>query len=178
MLSDTDILTIAKQMNIDKHIHGCHYKDELLKMKFKPNMSYIINLEDTDFSGFGSHYTLLTSMTNKRTNKLEYFYFDSTSGSPPQEVLLFTKQPYIPFNVKMIQSPRTNESCGYFCLAMIYTMHQFPYTFGEIYADATVFLEMFEDLNNKQDDLRNEFILQQFFNEKTNVEKKYVNHID
>ena len=76
MLSDTDILTIAKQMNIDKHIHGCHYKDELLKMNFKPNMSYIINLEDTDFSGFGSHYTLLTSMTNKRTNKLEYFYFE------------------------------------------------------------------------------------------------------
>jgi hypothetical protein len=52
-------------------------------MEFKPNMSYIINLEDTDLPGFGSRYTLLTSMINKRTNKLVYFYFDSTSGSPP-----------------------------------------------------------------------------------------------
>ena len=178
MLSDTDIMTIAKQMNNDQLINGCHYKNELLKMKFKPNMSYILNLEDENFEGFGSHFTLLTSKTNKRTNKLEYFYFDSTSGSPPKEALLFTKQSFIPYNTKMIQSPRTNESCGYICLAMIYTMHNFPHPFGEIYADALVFLEMFEDLNEKQDDLRNEFILQQFFQKKTSVDDEYVKKID
>ena len=61
---------------------------------------------------------------------------------------------------------------------MIYTMHNFPHPFGEIYADALVFLEMFEDLNEKQDDLRNEFILQQFFQKKTSVDDEYVRKID
>lgn len=178
MLTDTDIFNISRQMGIQDKLHSCVYKDELLTMKFKPDMCYIINLEDEDFEGFGSHYTLVGSMTNKRTKKLEYFYFDSTSGSPPKEVLVFTKQPYIPFSSKMIQSPRTNESCGYFCLALMYVMYKFPENFGEIYAYATMFLEMFEDLNNKKDDLRNEFILQQFFKERTPVDKEYINHID
>ena len=178
MLSDKDLLTIANQMGINNHITACIYKNELLKQKIKPDTSYIINLEDENFEGFGSHYTLLTSMTNKRTGILEWFYFDSTSGSPPKEVLIATKQHFVPYNTKMIQSPRTNESCGYFCLGMLYTIHKFPYTFGEIYADAIVFLEMFEDLNEKKDDLRNEFILQQFFQNKTDVDKKFVENIE
>ena len=175
MLSDKEIYDIADQMNITC-LQGCFYKDKLKYERFQPNKGYIINLQNSQ-DGNGTHFTLLYSQKNMHTNHVEYFYFDSTSGSVPEEVKSWTKQCKIPYNNKNIQGIYYNSSCGWFCLACLYMLSTYKNRLHDLYMDAEYFLGLFhDDLNQKFDLFNNEKILKRFF-QHLNVKESLIKRI-
>ena len=178
MLSDKDIFQLHKQMCIKTPLM-CLYKDHLVKEVYTPNTAYIINLADERDDNFGTHYTLLYSKRNKHKNDtLEHIYFDSYGFSCPNEVLEFINQPKIPYCDKNIQGKFQN-SCGFMCLAYLYYITTFESRIDDLYLDTEMFLDLFDDTNEKIDTLHNEMMLKEFF--KTipkNIDEKYINHID
>jgi hypothetical protein len=169
MLSDTEIHHIADKMGI-KCLEGCYYKDDL-PAKFETNKAYIINLQDSTDEGNGTHFTCLYSQKNLKEGNIDYIYMDSTGISPPNEVLQFTNQPKIPYNTKNFQGSN-NQFCGWACVAFIYYLTTFPNRTKHLYADTENFLFLFDDdLNDKIDLFKNEYILSQFFKEDPKLEK-------
>jgi hypothetical protein len=57
--------------------------------------------------------------------------------------------------------------CGFFCLAFIYFLSISKYRTGNLINDASIFLDLFEDLDKVNDVYKNEFILSLFFTDKT-----------
>ena len=177
MLTDHQIYQIADKMQI-KCLDGCYYKDTLKYQSFQPNRGYIINLQDSTDDGNGTHYTLLYSQTNLHDNTVDFFYFDSTSGMPPEEVKAWTKQGKIPYNNKNVQGIYYNSSCGFWCLACLYMLSTYPFRLKHLFSDAEYFLQIFQDNLNKQYDMtRNEITLREFFAQ-LHVGKDIVNMID
>jgi len=159
-LTDIQIRDLAKRMNVP--LVFCGFKDEL-KGKLKYNKSYIINMENEfDKDGernSGSHYTCF--QVNKYPNgKCEGVYFDSFGQPPPKIVEQFAGK--LPYCDKDIQS-LMNSACGWYCLAFLHFINASPYKAGHIYTDASVFTDMFDDLNKSTDHLKNEYILKHFF---------------
>jgi hypothetical protein len=177
MLSDVDINVLADKMRID-NLAGCFYKSQLKKMKFKPDVAYIINLEDEDEIGHGTHFTCLVSQTNPSTKELEYFYFDSVGAIAPKEVYQFTQQKNIPYSDSQLQGILSNESCGYWCLALLYMLNVYPLRSNKLYENATFFINLFDNLYDKSDVFKNEYMLKSFFNSINEVPKSYVKHIN
>lgn len=176
MLSDVDVYRIADQMRMKVPI-SCYYKDQLKTTQFKPNKGYIINLASETDDNFGTHYVLLTSKYNK-DDRLEYFYFDSEGANCPLEVLEFTQQIKIPYSDKPIQG-KFNNSCGFYCLAMLYYLTTFQNRTNDLYIDACMFLDLFDDTQEKVDTLHNELMLKEFFKEMPkNVDAQFIKHID
>ena len=56
--------------------------------------------------------------------------------------------------------------CGFFCLAFIYFLTVSKFRTKNIINDASVFLDLFEDLDLVNDVYKNEFILSLFFTDK------------
>jgi hypothetical protein len=160
MLSNFDIDELVKKMGIS-NFKGCFYKDTLKKIQ--PNSSYIINLNsELDEKGNrngGSHWVALHTDDMKRA-----IYFDSYGEAEPNEIrnLLKSNQYKIGHSTKNIQSLMSNL-CGFFCLAFIYFLSVSKYRTGNIINDASIFLDLFEDLDKVDDVYKNEFILSLFF---------------
>jgi hypothetical protein len=163
MLSNYDIDDLIKKMSIP-NFKGCFYKDTLKKIQ--PNSSYILNLNsEFDTEGKrnnGSHWTaLVTDDMNKA------LYFDSYGQACPNEIRSLAKssQYKLGHTTKNIQSLMSNL-CGFFCLAFINFLTVSKFKTGRIMNDASVFLDLFEDLDLVDDVYKNEWILSLFFTQK------------
>ena len=165
MLTDIQIKELCKKMEIP--LEGVYFKDQLPK-KIKPNMAYIINMENAlDENGRpndGSHWTCL--QVNKYPNdKVEPFYFDSYGAPPPENVknvVLDTFGQKLPFSKRDIQS-LMNNACGFYCCGLLHFINASKYRTGNFYEDIENFLCMFDDLNESVDWKKNEYILKHFF---------------
>jgi len=68
----------------------------------------------------------------------------------------------MPYQKKDLQSI-VAEVCGYYCLALLHFVNASPARSGHLYSDCEFFIDLFEDLNESKDHLKNEWILRQFF---------------
>ena len=184
MLSNFDIDALVVKLNIP-NFKGCFYKDTLKKIE--PSSSYIINLNsefnEKDERNAGSHWVaLLTDDLQKA------IYFDSYGEKEPNKIknLLKCNQYKIAHTSKNIQSLMSNL-CGFFCLAFIYFLTISKHRTKNIINDASIFLDLFEDLDLVDDIYKNEFILSLFFTSKeskkllfdnNNIGMNKVNKID
>jgi hypothetical protein len=91
-------------------------------------------------------------------------YFDSYGENAPNEIrnLLKSNQYKMGHTSKNIQSLMSNL-CGFFCLAFIYFLNVSKFRTNNIINDASIFLDLFEDLDKIDDVYKNEFILSLFF---------------
>jgi hypothetical protein len=165
MLSDTQIENLAKRMDIP--FAGVYFKDELPK-KLQMNKGYIINMENAfDENGKqndGSHFVALQLRTYPSgiTNGL---YFDPFGIASPKEVDEAVKRTIghdVPHTTKDVQS-LMNGACGYYCLAWLHFTMASQYRAKELYHDTTIFLDLFDDLNESCDFKKNEWVLKNFF---------------
>ena len=165
MLSNVQVKNLATRMGI--RLEGVYFKSQLKEMKMKPNVAYIINLEDEfDEDGNpndGSHYTcFLYNKYPKKDCRDDFAYFDSYGIAPPDEVLEFCGVKEMPYNIVDIQS-LMNNACGFYCLAFLYYINVFPGRTMDFYRDCEHFTSLFNDLNSTNDWKQNEFILKMFF---------------
>jgi hypothetical protein len=163
MLSNYDLEELVIKMGI-KNFKGCFYKDTLKTIE--ASTSYIINL-NSEFNeknerNAGSHWVAL--MTDDLQKAI---YFDSYGEKEPNEIknLLKSNQYKIAHTTKNIQSLMSNL-CGFFCLAFIYFLSVSKYRTKNIINDASIFLDLYEDLDLISDIYKNEFILSLFFTDK------------
>jgi hypothetical protein len=163
MLSNFDISELVVKMAIP-NFKGCFYKDTLKKIE--PSSSYIINLNsefnEKDERNAGSHWVALLTDDLKKA-----IYFDSYGEKEPNEIknLLKCNQYKIAHTSKNIQSLMSNL-CGYFCLGFIYFLTVSKHRTKNIINDASIFLDLFEDLDFTNDIYKNEWILSLFFTDK------------
>jgi hypothetical protein len=163
MLSNHDISSLVTKISIS-NFKGCFYKDKLKTIQ--PNSFYVINLNsERDEHGkrnFGSHWTCLVKDDMKRA-----IYFDSYGEREPVELknLLKSNQLKLGYksnNFKFLMS----NLCGFFCLAFICFLSVSKFRTNNIINDASIFLNLFEDLDKVDDVYKNEFILSFFFTSK------------
>jgi hypothetical protein len=163
MFSNHDIDLLVEKLNIP-NFRGCFYKDKLKSIQ--PNSSYIINLNsELDEKGNvnkGSHWVALLTDDMKQC-----IYFDSYGEREPNEIrnLLKCNQYKIGHTNKNIQSLMSNL-CGFFCLSFIYFLSISKFRTKNIINDASIYLDLFEDLDKTNDIKKNEFILSLFFTDK------------
>jgi hypothetical protein len=115
MTSNFELLELAQKKHLGKISILC--KDELSKVKIKPNLNIIINLSDADDSN-GTHWTALYISHN-----LQPFYFDSYGAPPPKEIIKYLK----PLKRKIAYSQTAiqdiiSDRCGIFSLAFLLYM--------------------------------------------------------
>lgn len=162
MLSDEQIETLAPKMGVP--LERCCYKSQLEDEPLEYNRSYIVNFDDEfdECGGLnnGSHWVCF--QVNKHPNgKIEGIYFDPYGLASPKSILDYTGK--IPHTTKDIQGV-LGEVCGYFCLAFLHFVNQFPHRSKDLHTDADHFLEFFLDINKKDDKAKqNEWVLKQFF---------------
>ena len=155
MLSNHDIDVLVEKMGIC-NFRGCFYRDKFNKIQ--PNSSYIINLNcELDEHGNrnnGSHWCCLVTDDMKQC-----IYLDSYGEREPNELrnLLKSKQYSIDHTSKNIQSLMSNL-CGFFCLSFIYFLTVSKYRTKNIIHDASIYLDLFEDLDKVDDVHKNEFV--------------------
>jgi hypothetical protein len=163
MLSNHDISELVVKLNIP-NFKGCFYKDTLKKIE--PSSSYIIKLNsefnEKDERNAGSHWVALLTDDLKKA-----IYFDSYGEKEPNEIknLLKCNQYKIAHTSKNIQSLMSNL-CGFLCLAFIYFLTVSKHRTKNIINDASIFLDLFEDLDLFSDIYKNEFVLSLFFTDK------------
>jgi hypothetical protein len=129
----------------NKKFRGCFYKDTLTKIE--PISSYILNL-NSEFNEDGdrnkrSYWTALCVDDNKQA-----IYFNSYGLKPPKEIKSFLKsyQYKIGNTTKNIQSWMSNL-CAFFCLGFIYFLHKSKFRTKNILIDASIYIDLFEDLD-------------------------------
>ena len=173
MLSNFDVDELVVKMGI-KNFKGCYYKD-LLK-KIEPNSSYIINLnseyDENDKRNGGSHWVALVIDDDKKG-----IYFDAYGVNPPLEItnLLKCNQYKIYHTSKNIQSLMSNL-CGFFCLGFIYFLTVSKQRTKDILNDASIYIDLFEDLDKVDDVYKNEFILSLFFTDRESKKLLFENN--
>ena len=168
MLTNEQIEELCPKMGVPMAL-VC-FKNELPR-KLQYNKTYFINMEDSHDSegreNEGSHWTML--QVNKYPNdKIEPFYFDSYGEPPSENIKNFVKNNCskgLPYNTSDIQS-LMNNACGWYCLALSHFINGSQYKSGDLYSDVETFLSMFDNLNEKVDWKKNEYILKQFFQPK------------
>ena len=165
ILSDQQLHILAKRMHFP--IAGCFWKDELQSTDLKQNTNYIINLEsefdDDGNPNSGSHWTCLC--ISKRSGSVFPMYFDSFGQRPPQHLVDIVQKRFkkkINFCEKNIQSMVTGV-CGYYVASFLHFITAFPQRTGDILTDSSLFLELFNDLNEVSDYRKNEWMLRLFF---------------
>jgi len=163
MLSNFDLDELEIKMGIN-NFKGCFYKDTLKKIE--PSSSYITNL-NSEFNeknerNAGSHWVALITDDMKKG-----IFFDSYGEKEPNKIknLLKSNQYKIAHTTKHIQSLMSNL-CGYFCLGFIYFLTVSKHRTKNIINDASIFLDLFEDLDITNDIYKNEWILSLFFTDK------------
>jgi hypothetical protein len=173
MLSNFDIDDLVVKMGI-KNFKGCYYKD-LIK-KIEPNSSYIINLnseyDENDKRNGGSHWVALVIDDNKKS-----IYFDPYGVDMPLEIknLLKSNQYKIYHTSKNIQSLMSNL-CGFFCLGFIYFLTVSKQRTKDLLNDASIYIDLFEDLDKVDDVYKNEFILSLFFTDRESKKLLFENN--
>lgn len=175
MLTNHQIEDLAKRMKVPLEFVG--FKSDLPK-KLKTNRSYIINLDDevdkgTGVRSGGSHWTNFQIMEYPNGKK-EGIYFDSYGAGPPEIVkkrVMDNFKMSLPHNTKDIQS-LLNDACGWYCLAFLHFINEFPQRTKNLYWDTEAFLSLFEDLNESIDFKKNEYILKMFFQSSDPSERK------
>jgi hypothetical protein len=110
----------------------------------------------------GSHWVAFLTDDLKKA-----IYVDSYGEIEPNEIknLLKSNQYKIAHTSKNIQS-RMSNLCGFFCLAFIYFLAVSKHGTKNVINDASIFLDLFEDLDLVDDIYKNEFILSLFFTDK------------
>ena len=110
----------------------------------------------------GSHWVAFLTDDLKKA-----IYVDSYGEIKPNEIknLLKSNQYKIAHTSKNIQSLMSNL-CGFFCLAFIYFLAVSKHGTKNVINDASIFLDLFEDLDLVDDIYKNEFILSLFFTDK------------
>jgi len=173
MLSNFDLDELVIKMGIN-NFKGCFYKDTLKKIE--PSSSYIINL-NSEFNeknerNAGSHWVALITDDLQKA-----IYFDSYGEKEPNEIknLLKSNQYKIAHTTKNIQSLMSNL-CGFFCLGFIYFLTVSKYRTKNIINDASIFLDLFEDLDLVDDIYKNEFVLSLFFTDKKSKKLLFENN--
>lgn len=164
MLSNIEIDALAKRMNIPLEYIG--YKDGLKhELPIKPNKSYILNMEDEDDDGNGSHWVAFQVNKNIKTKDFDVMYFDSMGQPPSEEIKKIIKKQfnkYVNYSTKNVQSI-VADTCGYWVLAWLHWINNKKFSTKNIFIDTEGFLEFFDDLNHITDHSKNEFMLKQFF---------------
>lgn len=167
MLNNFQMLELAPKMGIP--LKGVYFKDDLETNDLEANKSYIINLMDEyDEDGnpnIGSHWVALH--IGKVNKVITPFYFDSYGMGPPEDIKNIVEKRFkkkLNYTTKNIQS-LMSDACGWFCLAWLHFINKFYNRTGNIYLDTSVFLDLFEDLDEVVDWKKNEFILKLFFQE-------------
>jgi hypothetical protein len=117
MTSNFELLEFAQKKHLGKVSILC--KDELSKVKLRPNLNFIINMSDSDL-GSGTHWTALYISHN-----LQPFYFDSYGAICPKEIIKYLKPlkrkiAYSQFAIQDLKSDR----CGIFSLAFLLYMNK------------------------------------------------------
>ena len=117
MTSNFELLEFAQKKHLGKVSILC--KDELSKVKLRPNLNFIINMADST-DGTGTHWTALYISHN-----LQPFYFDSYGAVPPKEIIKYLKPlkrkiAYSQFAIQDLKSDR----CGIFSLAFLLYMNK------------------------------------------------------
>jgi hypothetical protein len=117
MTSNFELLEFAQKKRLGKISILC--KDELTKIKIKPNLNIIINMSDSD-EGNGTHWIALYISHN-----LIPFYFDSYGAPPPKEIIKYLKplKRKIAYSQTAIQD-LTSDRCGIFSLAFLLFMNK------------------------------------------------------
>ena len=179
MLTDTQLEELSRKM--DFPLVGVFFKDELpRKMEF--NKGYIINLDDSvDENGAeneGTHWTCL-QVNEYPTGVIEPIFFDPY-GAPPSESIkkfvLDNTGKKLPYTEKDVQS-LMNNACGYYCAAFLHYINSWEHRTKDLYTDAEMFLNYFEDLNKSIDWKKNEYILKLFFQSSDPKLRKEINVI-
>jgi hypothetical protein len=173
MLSNIDIDNLVEKMNIP-NFKGCFYKDKLFNIE--SNSSYIINLnselDENNKINKGSHWVALVTDDNNKS-----IYFDAYGVSAPTEIKNLIKSSQYKFaeTRKNIQSLMSNL-CGFFCLGFIYFLNVSQFKTNNIIIDASIYLDLFEDLDKVNDVYKNEFILSLFFTDKDSKKLLFSNN--
>jgi hypothetical protein len=147
MTSNFQLLEFAKKKHLDKVSILC--KDELTKVKLRPNLNFIINMSDADDSN-GTHWTALYVSHN-----MQPFYMDSFGAPPAKEVIKYLKPlkrkiAYSQFAIQDIKS----DQCGIFSLAFLLYMTK-KHTAQESYTDTFErFLKQFDLLTQENNDAK------------------------
>jgi hypothetical protein len=117
MTSNFELLDFARKKHLAKVSILC--KDELSKVKIKPNLNFIINMADST-DGSGSHWVGLFV-----THNLQPFYMDSFGAIPPNEIIKYLKplKRKIAYSQYAIQD-LTSDRCGIFSLAFLLYMNK------------------------------------------------------
>lgn len=166
MLTDSEIEILAKKMDVP--LVFCDFKDQLPN-KIQTNKAYIINMDDTEDTegnaNGGTHWTCFY-VAQYPNGKKEPIYFDSYSQPPPEVVKKRIASNFgikhMPYTTKNIQS-LMNNACGYYCLAFLHFISASKYRSRNLYDDVGYFLSLFDDLDEKVDFKKNEYILKHFF---------------
>jgi hypothetical protein len=165
MLTDTQIENLAKRMDIP--LAGVYFKDELPK-KLQLNKGYVINManefDEDGKANDGTHFVALQIRTYPNGKEVG-LYFDPFGMPQPKEVSDAVKRTIghdVPNTTKDIQS-LMNGACGYYCLAWLHYTMASQHRARELFHDTTIFLDMFDDLNESCDFKKNEWILKHFF---------------
>jgi hypothetical protein len=110
----------------------------------------------------GSHWCCLVTDDMKQG-----IYFDSYGEKEPNEIrnLLKCNQYKIGQTSKNIQSLMGNL-CGFFCLSFIYFLSISKFRTKNLINDASIYLDLFEDLDKVDDVYKNEIVLSLFFTDK------------
>lgn len=177
MLSNLEVEQLAPRLNVP--LEFCGFKDDLPR-KIKPNVYYMINLENEEDSdgnkNSGSHWTGF--IVRKHGNgRVEPVYFDSYGSGPPKIVTKlindnFHKQ--VNHTTKDIQS-LLNDMCGWYQLAWAHYCFG-PFSTNNLYYDTDNFLDFFEDLAISNDFKKNEFVLKHFFQAKDPEKRKPIEY--
>ena len=117
MTSNFQLLEFANK----KHLHHINIlcKDELTKVKLRPNINFIINMSDSD-DGAGTHWIALYISPDLRA-----YYMDSFGAVCPNEIIKYLKplKRKIAYSQTHIQN-LTSDRCGIFSLAFLLYMNK------------------------------------------------------
>tara|TARA_R110002167_G_scaffold1888_2_gene9345 strand:- start:266 stop:835 length:570 start_codon:yes stop_codon:yes gene_type:complete len=150
------------------------FKDAIPNIKM--NKCYIINLQDhKDERGntnSGTHWTCF-QINKTKNGKVEGIYFDPYGVGMPTDVETAIKKAIgksIPHTTKDIQS-LMNNACGWYCCAFLHWINCKKHSVGELYLDASNFLDFFDDLEKSVDFKKNEYMLKHFFRSSNEKER-------
>jgi hypothetical protein len=147
MTSNIELLDFAQKKRLGKISILC--KDELSKVKLRPNLNFIINMADSD-EGSGTHWVALYISHN-----LQSFYFDSFGAICPPPIIKYLKplKRKIAYSQFAIQE-LTSDRCGIFSLAFLLYMNK-RHTPQESYTDTFErFLKQFDLAEQENNDAK------------------------
>ena len=117
MTSNFQLLEEANKKHLPRINILC--KDELAKVRLRPNINFIINMSDSD-EGSGTHWVALYISPDLRA-----YYMDSFGAICPKEIIAYLKplKRKIAYSQTHIQN-LSSDRCGFFSLAFLLYMNK------------------------------------------------------